>query len=446
VRVSSLRTVFVALRHRNFRLFITGQFISLCGTWMQTIAQGWLVLQLTDSAFAVGLVTALGSLPILLLSLYGGVIADRVNKRRFIILLQSLMLAEALTLGVLTALNLITVQWVMGLAVFAGVLTAFEVPTRQAFVAEIVEREDLMNAIALGSSAFNLARIIGPALAGALIATVGLSACFFANAASYLAVIASLLRMDVGERGTPVYVPVWAAMREGFAYVFGHRWPRALVIIVATFSVFGFSFLPLMPVFARDALGLDASGYGAMVSSIGLGAVAAAFFMAGYGDQVRQSRLVLGSSTLFGAVLLAASLAPAFWSAVFLFTATGGIMALNGIAANTMLQSEAPDALRGRVMGFYSFMVLGLAPFGSLQAGWLAEHLGVRFAYAFGGSVCLVVALGVAWHMGRGRREARERRRRWASREGRERRERREREGRKVGTREGGNEGTRERG
>jgi MFS family permease len=429
VELSSVRAVFVALRHRNFRLFLTGQFISLCGTWMQVIAQGWLVLQLTDSAFAVGLVTALGSLPILLFSLYGGVIADRVNKRRFILLLQSLMLAEALTLALLTALNLITVEWIMGLAVFAGLLTAFEVPTRQAFIAEIVDREDLMNAIALGSSAFNLARIIGPALAGALIATAGLAACFFANAASYLAVIASLLRMEVRETRVPAFIPVWTALREGFAYVFGHRWPRALVIIVATFSIFGFSFVPLMPVFARDALGLDASGYGVMVASIGVGAVSAAFFMAAFGDRVRQSRLVLGSSTLFGAILVAASLAPESWSAVFLFTVTGGIMALNGIAANTMLQSEAPDVLRGRVMGFYSFMVLGLAPFGSLQAGWLAEHFGVRFAFAFGGFMCLVVAVTVAWRMGKGRREARERRKRWERAEGRRegRTERRER-------------------
>jgi MFS family permease len=417
---ATLRSVFAALRHRNFRLFLTGQFISLCGTWMQTIAQGWLVLQLTDSAFAVGLVTALGSLPILLFSLYGGVVADRVNKRRFILLLQSLMLAEALTLAILTALHLITVQWVMGLAVFSGLLTAFEVPTRQAFVAELVDREDLMNAIALGSSAFNLARVIGPALAGALIATVGLAACFFANAATYLAVIASLLRMDTKGARAPAVVPLWAALREGFAYVFGHRWPRALVVIVATFSIFGFSFVPLMPVFARDALGLDASGYGAMVASIGVGAVSAAFFMAAFGDRVRQSRLVLGSSTLFGAVLVAASMAPEFWSAVVLFTVTGGVMALNGIAANTMLQSEAPDELRGRVMGFYSFMVLGLAPFGSLQAGWVAEHFGVRSAFAVGGLVCLLVAVGVAWRMGKGRREARDRWRRRESPEGRQ--------------------------
>ena len=409
MRLTSVRSVFVALRHRNFRLFLTGQFISLCGTWMQTVAQGWLVLHLTNSAFAVGLVTALGSLPILLFTLYGGVIADRVNKRRFILLLQSLMLLEALTLGVLTALDLITVQWVMGLAVFFGFLTAFEVPARQSFVAEIVDRDDLMNAIALGSSAFNLARVIGPALAGILIATLGLPACFFANAASYVAVIVSLMRMQFQGRA-PTAAPLWTALREGFGYVFGSRWPRALVIIVTTFSIFGYSFMPLMPVFARDVLGLDASGYGVMVAAIGTGALAAAFFMAAFGGRVRQSRLVLGSSILFGTVLIAASLSPNFWSAVALFTICGGAMALNGIAANTMLQTEAPDELRGRVMGFYSFMVLGLAPFGSLQAGWVAEHFGVRVAFSMGGLVCVAVAGGVAWWMGRSLRERRERR------------------------------------
>jgi MFS family permease len=412
---SSLQTVFAALKHRNFRLFLSGQFISLCGTWMQTIAQGWLVLHLTNSAFQVGLVTALGSLPILLLSLYGGVLADRVNKRRFLVVLQSLMLLEALTLGILTTLDLITVHWVMGLAVFFGFLTAFEVPTRQAFVAEIVERKDLMNAIALGSSAFNLARVIGPAVAGILIATLGLAACFFANAFSYLAVIASLVRMETGATRAPAAASVWTALREGISYVFGHRWPRALVIIVSTFSIFGFSFMPLMPVFARDALGLDASGYGVMVAAIGVGALAAAFFTAAFGGRIRQSRLVLGSSVSFGSMLVVGSFAPGFWSAVFLYTICGGTMALSGIAANTTLQSDAPDELRGRVMGFYSFMVLGLAPFGSFQAGWLAEKFGVRVAFAFGGLVCLAVAAGVSWWMARavrvrrGKRGARER-------------------------------------
>ncbi len=392
-----------ATRHRDFRLFLVGQFVSLCGTWIQTVAQGWLVLQLTNSAFAVGLVTALGSLPILLLTLYGGVLADRVNKRRFVLLLQSLMVTEALLLGLLTWRNVVTVHWVMGLAVFFGTLSAFEVPTRQALIADIVPRKDLLNAIALGSSAFNVARVIGPAIAGILISTVGLAACFFANGASYLAVIASLLLMKTDTSPAPSTVPHGEALREGFRYIFGNPWPRALITIIASFAVFGFSFITMMPVFARDVLHLDADGYGVMVSAVGLGAAISALFMAAAGGRVAQPLLVLGSAVSFGLILMAAALLPGFWPAVALFTMAGGVMALSGIATNNMLQVQAPDHLRGRVLGFYSFTVLGLAPFGSFQAGWMAEHFGVRTAIGLGGAVCFVVAVVVTWQTWGGR-------------------------------------------
>jgi MFS family permease len=358
-------------------------------------------LHLTNSAFQVGLVTTLGTLPILLLTLYGGVVADRVNKHRLVLILQSLMLLEALTLGILIALDRVTVHWVMGLAVFFGCLAAFEVPTRQALIAEIVDREDLMNAIALGSSAFNVARVVGPAIAGVLIATVGLAACYFANAASYLAVICGLVLMRVEPRPPRPHTPALEAMREGFRYVFGNPWPRAVITVIATFAVFGFSFMTMMPVFARDALHLDAAGYGTLVSAVGVGAAGGAFFMAGMGGRTRRARLVLGSSVLYGLVLTAAALAQNFWTAIVLFTLAGCLMALNGIAANTMLQTQAPDHLRGRIMGFYSFVVLGMAPFGSLEAGWIAEHYGVRTAVGSGGLVCLVVAWAVAWRMER---------------------------------------------
>ncbi|HXI21380.1 MAG TPA: MFS transporter, partial [Gemmatimonadales bacterium] len=211
-----LRSTFAALRHRNFRLFLIGQFVSLCGTLMQQVALGWLVLELTNSPFAVGLVTTLGSLPILLLTLYGGVLADRVDKRRFVLLLQCLMLTEALALAMLTTFHWITVHWIMGLAVFAGTLSAFEVPTRQALVADLVEREDLMNALALSSMGFNVARVIGPAMAGGLIALWGLAACFFGNAASYLAVVASLVLMRTAPPASGSRPNALAAMKEGF--------------------------------------------------------------------------------------------------------------------------------------------------------------------------------------------------------------------------------------
>lgn len=388
-----LRSVFAAMRHRDFRLFLIGQFVSLCGTWLQMVAQGWLVFQLTNSPFDVGLVTALGSAPILLFTLYGGVIADRVNKRKFVLFLQVVKLVEALALAVLTHLDLITVPWIMVLAVFAGLASAFEVPARQAMIADIVDRADLMNAIALNSSAYNAARVVGPAIAGALIAAVGIAACFYVNAASYLAVVGALVVMRAQTPARPgTGVSAFAAFREGFAYVFGNPWPRALVILIATFSVFGYSFVTMMPVFARDALRLGAAGYGLLVSAVGVGATAAAFVMAAIANRAPRSRLVLGSSVLFGALLTLAAVSLNLTMALLLFGATGFCMALNGIAANTMLQSEAPDHLRGRVMGFYSFLVLGVAPFGAFQSGWVAEHVGVRTALGIGGGVCLLVA------------------------------------------------------
>ena len=399
-------SVFSALRHRDFRLFLGGQLVSQCGTWVQTVAQGWLVLQLTDSAFAVGLVTALGSLPILLFTLYGGVVADRVDKRRLVILLQSGMLLEALALAVLTHQGWITVHLVMALASFYGLLSAFEVPTRQSLVSEIVGKEDLMNAIALNSSAFNVARVIGPSIAGALIATVGLAACFYLNAASYLAVLAGLLLMRVRRPAVRSRAPAFGALKEGFGYIFGNRWPRALVTIVAGFTVFGASFLPMMPVYARDVLGLDADGYGAIVSSIGLGAVTGAIGMAAAGARVRQGRVVIVTFAVFGAVLAAGGYARGFWGALALFTVAGCLMAVNGIMANTMLQLEAPDRLRGRVMGFYSFVVLGMAPFGAFQAGWISERYGVRTAFALGGLVCVLLAALVGYATRRERRKA----------------------------------------
>ena len=249
--------------------------------------------------------------------------ADRVDKRRTVLSLQSLMLLEALALAVLTHLGLITVHWVMGLAAFYGLLSAFEVPARQAMVSEIVGKTDLMNAIALNSSAFNVARVIGPSIAGALIATVGLAACFYLNAASYLAVVVGLLLMRVEPSARREPVPAFGALREGFWYIFGNSWPRALIIIVAGFSIFGYSFIPMMPVFARDVLGLDADGYGAIVSAVGLGAAAGAIGMAATGGGRRGGRMVIGSFAAFGVLLTAAAYAPGFWSAGVLFTLAG---------------------------------------------------------------------------------------------------------------------------
>ena len=382
---------FASLRHRNFRLFLGGQFLSLCGTWIQQVAHGWLVLTLTDSALVLGLVSTLGSLPILLFTLIGGVVADRVNKRKFVMILQSLMLLEALTLGILTAFGWITVPMIIVLAVFFGTLTAFEVPTRQAFVVDVVGKEDLVNAIALNSSGFNLARVIGPTIAGVTIAAVGIAACFFLNAASYVAVLAGLAAMKLDPSEVkPEKREMRTALKEGFAYVLGERWPRTLIFLTATMSVFGYSFMIMLPVMARDELGVGAAGYGLLLAGVGTGALAAALGLAAFSRKLRQGRMALSSAAAMGAGLLLLSLAPGLVTALLICVLTGCAMAATGISTNTLLQRLSPDHLRGRVMGFYSFVALGMAPFGSLQGGWVAERFGVRTSFAVGGVISLL--------------------------------------------------------
>ena len=393
---------FGALRHRNYRLFIAGQFISLAGTWMQSVAQGWLVLQLTDSPFQVGLVTTMATLPILLFTLPGGVIADRVDKRRVIFLLQALMLVDALALGVLTATGRVTVGWVMALALFNGILTAFEVPARQAFVIDLVAREDLTSAIALNASAFNVTRVIGPSVAGILISTVGIAACFFVNAVSYVAVLGglALLRLPPhlhGRHGAGG----WSALAEGTRYIRESPWPRALILLTATYSIFGYAVLPMLSVFARDALGAGAGGYGFLVASVGIGAAAGSLFLAAVETENRRRPLLFAGGILFGALIILAAVSRTYAIATVWMALTGLAMILTNVSVNTLLQTEAPDSLRGRVMGFYSFVVLGMAPFGAFQMGWLADHLGIRTAFAIGGAACIAVSALVAWRMRR---------------------------------------------
>jgi MFS family permease len=390
---------FGALRNPNFRRFIFGQFVSLCGTWMQTVALGWLALLLTDSALQVGLVTFFNALPVLLFTLYGGVVAGRVNKRRALLVLQSLFLAEALALGLLTGFDAITIQWVYALSLAGGLVSAFEIPVRQAFLGDLAGREHLMSAIALNSSAFNLSRVFGPALAGMLLAAAGAAACFFVNAASFLAVLISLFRItpdlasSTGTRRT--------GLGDGMRHVFGSPWPRTLVILTGIFTVFGVSFVAILPVYARDTLGTGAGGYGMLTSAFGIGAAAAAISIAALGHRLPRERVLLWAGTGFASAIFLLGLSRQFALAFAVLLLAGLSAALNAILTNTMLQTEAPDDLRGQVVGFYSFIVVGLAPFGSLQAGWLAEHLGAGSAVLLGGSVCLFGTLWAWWQLGR---------------------------------------------
>jgi MFS family permease len=390
---------FPALRHRNFRLFFFGQGTSLIGTWMQNVAQGWLVLQLTDSAYWVGLVSALGSLPVLLVSLPAGVFADRSHKRRVVITTQSLSMIQAFAIAILIWTHRIELWHVATAAVFLGIINAFDIPTRQSFIVEMVGKEDLGNAIALNSSVFNAARILGPAVGGVLIGSVGIALCYFLNGVSYVAVVAALLAMRLPAWQRPPLVGDGVArFREGARYILGDRRIRALVTNTAMLSIFGFPYTVLMPVFARDALHVGAQGLGLLMAAMGVGAVFAALGVAASGPRLPKGRVVRWAGAVFGVAVMAFSTARVFPLAVAILVVSGGAMIATNAVTNTLLQTLAPDHLRGRVMGAYTFVFTGMAPLGAYQAGLVAEHLGIRTEVAIGGAVCLLGSL-LLWRL-----------------------------------------------
>jgi|CXWL01.1.fsa_nt_gi MFS family permease len=383
---------FRAVRHPDFRRFLTGQGISLVGTWMQSIAQGWLVLELTRSAFAVGLTATLATLPILFFTLYGGVVADRVDKRRFIMLLQTVMLIEAAVLAALTLTHQVTVEWIWGLAVLFGLATAFEVPARQAFLVELVPAEDLVSAAAVNSTTYNLARVIGPAIAGIVVAIAGPGAAFALNALSYVAVIFGLSRIRTPH--VPAPVSARPSVFTGLRFIRSRPVLAALSWQMVLLTVLSGSFIPILAVYAREVLHVGARGYGALTAAVGVGAVAGAVLIGGVGTRLPRPRAaVIGAASLSVAVILLALSREAFLSLTLLALA-GAAMATQGIATATSLQLAAPNELRGRVMAVYSFVVLGLAPLGAFQAGWVAEHLGAAWSIGLSGSTAL---LGTAW-------------------------------------------------
>jgi MFS family permease len=390
-----------ALTHRNFRLFFFGQGVSLIGTWMQSLALGWLVLELTNSPFAVGLNAGLRATGVLLFTLYAGVVADRVDKRRLIVLTQALQMVEALALALLVWTHLVAVWQVMVLAAFVGVVNAFDIPTRQSFIVELVGKEDLMNAIALNSSAFNAARVVGPAVAGALIGIAGVGLCFFLNGISYLAVIAGLLamRLPAFER-RPRTGTTWTGFREVLVFLRQDRRVATLVILTAVLSVLGFPFLVMMPVFARDVLHVGAAGFGALTAAVGIGAMFGALAIAINTTRIRSAgRLLLAGGAAFGLLLVLFALSRSFVQSLLLLGLTGCAMIVSNALTNTMIQTLVPDELRGRVMGFYSFMFVGMSPLGAFQAGAVAERFGAPWAVGAGGALCAVAVVLAAWRV-----------------------------------------------
>jgi len=388
-----------ALAHRNFRLFFIGQGISLVGTWMQNVGEGWLILTLTNSPFYVGLTSALSSLGVLLFSLYAGVIADRVDKRRVIVFMQLAFMLEALTVSVLVWTHVVAVWQVLMLATILGIASAFDIPMRQAFVVEMVGKDDLMNAIALNSSLFNGARVIGPAIAGVLIGAVGIAWCYFLNGLSYIAVIGGLLMMRLPPVSRPAQTTsTWSGFREVLTFLRGDRRLRVLMIVTAVISVFGFPYISMMPVFARDVLHRGAAGYGALTSSIGIGAVIGALAIALTSGRIRaRGRLMLVGGTAFGILLILFSASRALALSMVLLGLTGCAMIINNALTNTLLQTTAPDHLRGRIMGFYSFVFVGMAPFGAFLFGLVAEHVGAPATLAAGGAIVALAVTIAGW-------------------------------------------------
>ena len=391
------RQTFAALRHRNFRLFFAGQLVSLIGSWMQNTAQGWLVYELTHSKALLGIVAAVGSAPLMLFSIWGGSVADRHSKRQIVLWTQTALMVLAFVLAALVWSGRIRIWEILVLSALAGLALAFDLPARQAFMVEMTSREDLMNAISLNSSIVNGARVVGPAVAGLLMAQVGLAWCFFLNGLSFLAVIAGLWLMRLPRFVPPTHATsAWHHAAQGFVYVWEHERLRTILLLFAIVGIFGWSYSVLMPAFAQDVLGVHQAQYGMLLSANGIGALAGALTVATVGSRVSRRLLVLGGLGVFSAMLLTLALVQNYYVALVCLAVGGWGMLLFFATINTLLQTSASDEMRGRVMGIWALVFGAMTPIGGLEAGALSNYLGVRWAVASGAVVCALAAL-VTW-------------------------------------------------
>jgi MFS family permease len=388
-----LRSTFRALQHRNFQLFFAGQFISLIGTWMQSVAQSWLVYKLTGSVVLLGFIGFSGQIPVFLLASFGGAVADRYNRHKILIITQSCAMVFAFILATLTLTGNIQVWHLFVIAALFGIANAFDIPTRQAFAVDMVGREDLVNAIALNSSMFNGARIVGPAIAGILVAAVGEGWCFLSNAVSYIAVITGLFLMKIKPEIRPHTGSTLSNIAEGFGFVAKTKPIRALLLLLGLISLVGMPYAVLMPIFADRILGGGSAGLGLLMGASGIGALIAALSLATRSRVFGLGRWVAFASTGLGISLILFSFSRTFWLSALLLVPVGFSMMIQMSSSNTLVQAMVPDALRGRVMSVYSMMFMGMAPFGALLAGTLAGYLGAPYTVMIGGSVCIIGSL-----------------------------------------------------
>jgi MFS family permease len=383
-------TVFRALRYRNYRLFFTGQSISLIGTWMQQVAMSWLVYSMTHSAFLLGLVGFIGQIPTFLFAPFAGVIADRHNRLKMLVVTQSLAMLQALTLSFLVLTKTVMVWEIIALSFLLGLINAFDIPVRQAFTIEMVESpEDLANAIALNSSMVNMAKLIGPSIAGIMIALVGEGTCFLVNTISYIPVLISLLIMKVSHKHSPSSRSIFRELKEGLSYAV-HSVPiRLILMLLGLVSLLGGAAQALMPVFAIDVFHGGSRTLGFLMASSGCGALLGAIYLASRKTVVGLGRVIAVTSALFGVGVIAFASSKILWISVMLLFASGFGMMVEMASSNTILQTIVDEDKRGRIMSFYTMAFMGTAPIGSLLAGTLANKWGAVPTLMTGGFICL---------------------------------------------------------
>jgi MFS family permease len=394
-RFDTVKTTLRAFRSRNYRLFFAGQGISLIGTWMQRVAVSWLVYRLTGSAFLLGAVSFCSLIPTFLLGPVAGVWVDRVSKRSLLILLQVLFMLQALMLAALVLSGLVETWQIIGLSLLLGSVNAFDVPARQSFVVEMVERkEDLPNAISINSMMFNGARLIGPPLAGALIAMVGEGVCFLLNGASFIAVIAGLCAMKMSHQvPKPSGESVWQQMRTGIAYAFGHRPIRTLLVMCAVISLIGMPYTVLTPIFAKDILRGGSHTLGLLMGAAGCGALTGGLFLASRRSVRGYGKLVCAAGAVLGISLIAFALSRSLWLSLLTLYCTGGGIMMISVASNSIIQTVVDDDKRGRVMSLFSMAIMGMAPFGSILGGTAAQYIGAPRTLMICGGICLAATI-----------------------------------------------------
>ncbi len=386
--------MFGALRSRDFRLFWSGAFVSNIGSWIQSISLSWLVLQLTNSPFALGVVNFAGTAPVLALSLFGGDIADRTDRRRLLLTTQSLLLALAMTLAAITFLGWVNVGYVVVITLLTGIVTAINGPAWQAFIVDLVEPSDLPTAIALNSTQFNLSRVAGPSIAGVLLALITAAGCFLVNALSFLAVVGALLlirprtlvhKLEAGS--------MWKRLRAGLGYTLWHPVLRQLIILTSVVTICGFPYSVLMPVMAQNVLRLGADGYGGLMAATGVGAILGSLTIARWGNYFPRGRLLIAAELGFSISVLGFSLSRSFLVSIGTLVCLGFCMIAYMTNANTTIQLIVPNELRGRVMSIWTLVSFGMMPIGSLVFGAIAQVWGAPIALGIGGAICALAAV-----------------------------------------------------